>query len=358
LKVKKKRTQANAAPKKPFAPLGSLYAFGMRLRAKRYLKGKLDSWEPSAPCVSIGGISRHENGRVLLSAWILGWALAKKLFPVVLTPPIGGAPSQSPFLIEPGSDFRESGAEAFLLAKYRPEAKILVDKNLSRAGKTAAKIWQPGLFVLHDGFSRLEAGRGIDVALLGRADLDAAWNRVIPSGPWREGAEALARADALVLHMDAEDFEASRKLIEERLVPLEKPIFSFSFKIWQVREPGVGPVAGFEEEPYILVCGDAEQHLASRAAEKFLGHKPRFRLTFPDDHRPTTFDAQKVAAEAKRMRCGRVLCAPKQAVWLTPLEGAKLFVYDPEIGFGPGFGQQRSFGEWWSTAWLGMLEER
>jgi tetraacyldisaccharide 4'-kinase len=358
LKVKRKRPQQTKAPKKPLAPLGSIFSLCMRLRASRYQRGKIASWQPPAPCVSVGGVSRQENGRVLMSAWILGWAQAKKLSPVVLTPPIGAAPSQTPFLIEPGADFREAGAEAYLLAKYRPEAKILVDKNMSRAGQTASKIWQPGLFLLHDGFSHLEARRGVDIVLLGRADCDASWNRVTPSGSWREGAEALGRADVLVLHMDTEDFEASRKLIEERLAPLEKPIFSFSFKIWQVREPGVGPVTDFEEEPYILVCGDGEQHLAGRAAEKFLGHKPRFRLTFPDDHRATTFDAQKVAAEAKRMRCGRVLCAPKQAVWLAPMEGPKLYVYDPELSFGPAFGSSRSFGDWWSTAWLGMLEER
>jgi len=101
--------------------------------------------------------------------------------------------------------------EAALHRRWRPERAVLVDRD--RAGATErARNEGARAVVLDDAFQHRRLARDLDVVLLS-AD-DPFPGPLLPRGPYREPARALARADAVVVTRRDATREASRAVAE------------------------------------------------------------------------------------------------------------------------------------------------
>ena len=84
-----------------FAPLlepaSKGYAWLMRQRAKLYLSGRLPTWRPPMPCISVGNVAWGGTGKTPIVSWILGWAVERGLTPAVLTRGYGAKPPHLPY---------------------------------------------------------------------------------------------------------------------------------------------------------------------------------------------------------------------------------------------------------------------
>jgi len=107
--------------------------------------------------------------------------------------------------------------------------------NPARAGASAWKNCQPDLLLLHDFFSDPTVSRRADIVPLSPQDLDKGWNRVFPAGSWSEGAKALGRASAFVLHLKPGEAPLRKPLAERRLAGFERPVFTVHPEIWRLR---------------------------------------------------------------------------------------------------------------------------
>jgi len=334
----------------PPAALRSLF---MRAKAALYAKNILPAWLPPAPSVCVGGLTPSARGKMMLSAWLLGWAEARGLRPALLAMPGNAKPPRLPFPVTPATPFAHCGPQMGLLARYRPGAAIWADTRPARAGKEAWKTLSPDLFILHDLFSDLSIRRQTDLVLLEPHDLDKGWNRPFPAGFWREGLPALARAAAFVLHIGPRDIPARKALIERRLKRLGKPVFTIHPRIWRLRHADGRTADTLNNEPYLLITPQSNQDMAAKAVQAFLGAPPRLKIVFPDSHRFTPQDKAQIAADAARVRTPHILATNDAFPILDGLPGCNLWTYDPDVTLGPCLLTGQAFTPWWDARWAG-----
>lgn len=331
------------------AALNSL-AMGARERLRSRSAGR--AWNPPAPVVGVGGIDPTARGKVMVSAWLLGWAKAHGV-PAVLLARAASDATRQPVEVTPDTPLAECGMDAAMLARYRPGSAILADKDPVRAGKAAlaAPGADPGLFILHGLFSDFSVKRSADIVLMGAHDLDKGWGRVFPAGGWREGAGALSRASAFVLHLWPDEAQLRRPLAERRLRGFEKPVFTVHPSIWRLRTLDGRTAHDLDGAPYLLVTGQSNQDVAAKACQKFLKLPPRLRVIFPDTHRFTPQDKAMIAADAQRMRSPHVVATPAAALLLGSIPGVTLWTYEPDVVLGPCLFTGVPFRAWWEETW-------
>lgn len=335
------------------APPAALVSMAMRARARLYSKGLLRAFAPPVPTVGVGGIDSLSRGKVMVSAWLLGWARAHGIPAALLAGTRGAQPSSSPLEVTPETPVQECGVDAALLARYRPGSAILADRDPVRACKAALKApgEAPRLLIAHDHFSSLSLKRSADIVLMGAHDLDKGWGRVFPAGGWREGAGALSRASAFVLHLWPDEAQLRRPLAERRLGSFEKPVFTVHPSIWRLRSLDGRTAQDLDGAPYLLVAAQSNQDVAAKACQKFLKLPPRLRVIFPDSHRFTPQDQAMIAADAQRIRAPHVLATPEAALLLGSVPGVTLWTFEPDVVIGPCLLTGAAFKPWWDTVW-------
>ena len=330
------------------APLGWAYGRVMRLRADLYERGALPSWEPPAPCVSVGNIGWGGSGKTPLAGWLLGWAAERGLDPVLLTRGYRARPEKLPYRVHLKSMAEEAGDEPLLLARQNPQATVLVDPVRSRAGKLAAETMNPKLYVLDDGFQHLAVKRRVDLVMLRPDDLGSAWNRVIPAGPWREPEQALHRAHAFIVKASPRRFKEAVPVIRERLARYGRPVFSMSLRPLGVRNLLSGEeLPDFAGRQYLLVTGVAEPGQVAVTAARLLGSGPTEHMAYGDHHLFTRRDVTAILGRAARLGVKRVLCTAKDGVKLGPLAGKDFWSLEVRPAFGPSMGAGGPFPQWW-----------
>ena len=332
-------------------PPSVLTGLAMRVRHALYARKLLPAWTPPAPAVGVGAISPDTGGTVMLSAWLLGWTKARNLRPALLAGVCEGSARTLPLAVTADTAPGECGAEAALLARYRPGTPILADNSPGRAGRHAAKSLSPDLYILHDFFSRPEIRRHADIVLLSAHDLDKGWNRPFPGGSWRENATALRRAAAFVLTIMPGETHLRGPLAQRRLAGLGKPVFTLYPKIWRLRDASGQSAQDLGGEPYLLVTEQSGQDLAAKAAKNVLGLPPRLTVVFPGSHRFTPQDIVQISQDAARMRAPHVLATPGAALRLGSVPGVTFWTYDPHVVLGPCLLSGREFIPWWEEHW-------
>ena len=325
----------------------------MRARAALYAKKILPAWNPPAPAVCVAGLTPHTRGKMMLSAWLIGWAEAHGLHPALLARPGHVEAHRLPLSVTSETPFAQCGPQIGLLAKYRPNAAILADTRPVRAAKTAWETLRPGLFILHDFFSDLSIRRQADLVLLEPNDLDKGWNRPFPAGFWREGLSALSRAAAFVLHIGPRDIPARKALIERRLTRFNKPVFTIHPRIWRLRHADGRTAENLGNEPYLLITPESNQDMAAKAAHAFLGAPPRLKIVVPDSYRFTPQDRAQIAADAVRLRAPHILATNDAFPVLSAVPGCNLWTYDPDVTLGPCLLTGQNFTSWWDAQWNG-----
>ncbi|BBD08986.1 tetraacyldisaccharide 4'-kinase [Desulfovibrio ferrophilus] len=329
-----------------------LYAMAMRLRRQWYESGALTSYKPERPTISIGNICWGGTGKTPLTEWIVQWAINEGLTPAVLTRGYKSIPPELPYLVHEQSTAREAGDEPLLLAKSCPEAHVVVDPQRARAAKWIAKHHNPDLYLLDDGFQHLGIERHLDLVLLRPQDLTEDWNRVIPSGPWREGEEALTRTAAFLIKAPQDDFQALEPFCQEFLAQYKAPVFPFTFSPKGLTRLDRSESArGFGDEPYLLVSGVGEHEQVQRTAEELLGHPPIKHLRFDDHYNYQEDDWKFIREKADLANAERVLCTGKDAVKLVQFNPYNLWTFDHTLDFGPGLFTNHSFPDWWRATW-------
>lgn len=341
------------------APFGAAYGLVMRLRRTCYGSGLLPSWAPPAITVSVGNIGWGGTGKTPLSGWFLGWAERQGLDSVLLTRGYKARPKQYPYLVNGKSLAEEAGDEPLLLAREHPKAHVVVDPVRRRSGPIAYERFSPHLIVLDDGFQHMAVQRDLNLVLFRPEDFEKGWNRVIPSGTWRESESALAGADAFFLKCPPDTFKAMAPLIRKRLGKFEKPVFSFHLRPSALRRiNGKDRTDNFTGGPYALVSGVGDPDQVERTTHDFLGYAPAMRFDFPDHHFYTKTDALEIEAKAAEKGCEHILCTPKDAVKLGPLASDIFWTLDLKVVFGPKALSSETFKAWWADNWGRLSQEK
>lgn len=327
---------------RPFLrPASAVYERVMASRRTRWEDACSAAFRPSRPCLSVGNIAWGGTGKTPLVDWLLGWSEARGLRAVVLTRGYKAKPPVLPLLAEAGRSAREAGDEPLMLALDHPQSAVVVDPDRRRAGRWAEARLSPDLFLLDDGFQHVKVRRDLDLVALRPDDLRTGWGEVIPAGAWREGPEALERADAFLIKATPEEAAALRPDCERRLSRFGRPLFFFSLRPVELRHVKTGERRPVLSGPYALVSGVGAPAQVRGTVTEYMGRPPAEYVVFADHHAYGPADAARLKALAMP-----VICTAKDAVKLRALSLENVWALRVEASFGPALWTAASFPHW------------
>lgn len=160
------------------APAEAAFRAGVRLRNGAFDRGWMRSERISIPVISVGNVAVGGAGKTPVSAWI-----ARRLADWGRRPAIA--------LRGYGED------EIQVHRELNPDIPVFRGARRVDAAREAHSAGRD-VVVLDDAFQHRALARDLDLVLIAAESWDA-HPRVLPRGPWREGVDALARADLLVI---------------------------------------------------------------------------------------------------------------------------------------------------------------
>ena len=174
----------------PLLPLAGAYWAVMKLRAAR---GRADAVRLPLPTIAVGNLSVGGTGKTPLAAWIADYCVARGRTPGILLRGYGGD-------------------EPLVHRRLVPQAVVIANPDRV-AGAVAARAQGAGVLVLDDAYQLLGVERDLNIAVVS-AESAAASPWPLPAGPWREGRDALGRADLIVVTRRCASAEAARALAD------------------------------------------------------------------------------------------------------------------------------------------------
>jgi tetraacyldisaccharide 4'-kinase len=159
-------------------PPALLYRFISAARAKAYGAGLLPSEIPPVPTVAVGNLTVGGSGKTPIATWIAQYYAAKGIRPGIVLRGYG----------------RDEGDVHRALV---PDAVVVENADrLAAAHEAVAR--GAAVLVLDDAFQRLDVGRDLNIAVVS-AESSRAVRWTLPAGPWREGWNAVRRADLIIV---------------------------------------------------------------------------------------------------------------------------------------------------------------
>lgn len=176
-------------------PASALWGLGMRGRAAAFARGWLDVRDLPLPSVAVGNLTVGGSGKTPIAMWIAGHYAGRGLVPGILLRGYRG------------------GDEARVHERALPGAVVVEDPDRA-AGAERALARGAEVLVLDDAFQRLDVRRDLNVLVVS-AETTRAVRWALPAGPWREGLDALERADLVVVTRKRATAEAALGLASE-----------------------------------------------------------------------------------------------------------------------------------------------
>jgi len=185
-------------PPWPLRALSTLFAIVVRLRARAYASGLLQTHRVARPVIVVGNLTVGGTGKTPLVIWLVEQLRAQGLRPgVVLRGYAARGGGGAPRMVESDSDPAEVGDEAVLL-RLRTGVPVAVDRDRVRAAQALVNQGVD-VIVADDGLQHLRLGRDYELVVI-----DAARGfgngYLLPAGPLREPRTRLRQVGAVVLN--------------------------------------------------------------------------------------------------------------------------------------------------------------
>lgn len=184
-------------------PFAGLWRMGIGARNLAYDQGWIPVRDLPLPAVGVGNLTVGGSGKTPLSSWIAAHYIARGLIPGIL--------------------LRGYGRDEVLVHRHRvPGARVVADPDRV-AGAERALAQGAQVLVLDDAFQRRDVWRDFNLAVVS-AETSHAVRWPLPAGPWREGLDALRRADALVITRKRADPGAALSLARKLAPAVDGPV--------------------------------------------------------------------------------------------------------------------------------------
>jgi tetraacyldisaccharide 4'-kinase len=175
-------------------PASGLWRLGMASRELAYRRGWLPVHDLPLPSVGVGNLTVGGSGKTPIAIWIARHYVE------------GG--------LRPGILLRGYGNDETMVHQHSvPEAVVVADPDRV-AGAERALANGAQVLVLDDAYQRLDVRRDLNIVVMS-AETTRAVRWPLPAGPWREGWDALDRADAVIVTRKRATAEAARELARE-----------------------------------------------------------------------------------------------------------------------------------------------
>jgi tetraacyldisaccharide 4'-kinase len=175
-------------------PASGIWRGAMAARGLAYRRGWLAVRDLPLPSVAVGNLTVGGSGKTPIAIWIARHYVEQGLVPGIL--------------------LRGYGGDETLVHQHDvPTAVVVADPDRA-AGAERALANGAQVLVLDDAYQRLDVRRDLNIAVMS-AETTRAVRWSLPAGPWREGWEALGRADALVITRKRAGLDAALALVRD-----------------------------------------------------------------------------------------------------------------------------------------------
>jgi len=161
------------------------YALAMRVRNRRYDRGRADIQRVSAPVVSVGNITLGGTGKTPLVEWIARWYRHRDVRVALVSRGYGATAGHA-------------NDEALELEQKLPDVPHVQNRDRVAGARLAIEEFESQLILLDDGFQHRRLARDLDIVVLDAME-PFGCEHVFPRGLLREPLAGLRRADVLVL---------------------------------------------------------------------------------------------------------------------------------------------------------------
>ena len=194
---------------------------------------------------------------------------------------------------------RESGDEAYMMARHLSDVPIVVGRQRYLAGQIALSRFNVDVLLLDDAYQHRQLARDVDILTLPAIYPFGKPERLLPAGTLREPSTALRRADIVLLtHADAPNIAIDAKKAVKQLAPNALVLESTHQPIH------LHPLIGGESEErtdikalkgkrLLAVCGLGNPG-SFVATLKRCSPESIELLAFPDHHVYTETDGQRI----------------------------------------------------------------
>ncbi|MGD0858970.1 MAG: tetraacyldisaccharide 4'-kinase [Terracidiphilus sp.] len=298
--------------RKLLLPLVPAYRLALALRELRLRAGLEPVRRLRWPVVSIGSLSAGGAGKTPLTI-ALAKALERRGLRVDVLSRGYGRGSQRPALVGPDGSAQEFGDEPLLIARETGVPVYVAAQRfeaglLAEAGRSADL--RLGLHLLDDGFQHRQLHRDVDILLLDGRD----WfeDGLLPAGNLREPLKAARRATIIAIPAPGEEPDGAPNL--------EAALRAWGWEgpVWRLRRRMEVPAV---DGPVVAFCGIArpEQFFAGLEA---VGLRIAARIAFPDHHRYTVRDLDRLVTAARKRGAAALITTEKDQVRLRKLAAA------------------------------------
>jgi tetraacyldisaccharide 4'-kinase len=195
-------------------PASGLWRAAMAARRRAYSRGWLPTAVLPLPAVGIGNLTVGGSGRTAVTVWVARYLAARGLRAALL--------------------LHESAGLGDALRAALPDTLVLNTTDFAGAAREAA-AGGATLLLVDDAFRRPGVARDFDIAVVS-AETTRAVPWALPAGPWREGrAQALSRADAVVITRRRATPEAAAGLAAELAAVVRGPVAVAQLGLLQLR---------------------------------------------------------------------------------------------------------------------------
>ncbi len=266
-----------------------------------------------APVISVGGITMGGAGKTPLVDHLAERLSELGAHPAILTRGYRRRSIETTVLVEAGhpAPVRMTGDEAQIFV-HSGYAHVGIGADRFHTGRLLEEKYQPGVFLLDDGFQHVRLQRDLDLVVIDALN-PFAGGEAFPLGALREPMSALARAGAFVIMRTAPEraYEGIRRQL--RSWNPKAPIFRarvephgwVNYCTRKTEQSLGGPVAAF--------CGLANP-ASFWGTLRSLCLPPVFHWAFRDHHHYTAEQVERLSAQAQMHGSNVLLTTEKDAM--------------------------------------------
>ncbi len=287
-------------------PLSAIYGAAVAAKNLAY-ENRWFSARLSWPVVSIGNLSVGGSGKTPLTIRLAELLTADGIAVDVLSRGYGRTSSATE-RVDPAGDAERFGDEPMLIAR-RTGVPVFVGPSRYQAGLLAeGDSPEPAqrtlaVHLLDDGFQHRQLARAVDIVVIHRSDFA---ERLLPAGRLREPLSALHRADFIALREEDVDLEPRLRHLK-----ITAPI------LWMRRSLTIPDELAGTQGKVIAFCGIArpDDFFSALIASDI---NVELALTFPDHHRYSREDVNRLKTAAAEAHAVAFVTTEKDAVRLDP----------------------------------------
>ena len=299
-------------------PLSFLYGVGTRLH-KMFSKPKA----LPRPVISVGNLTWGGTGKTPVVISLAQFLERNNIQACILSRGyLRKKRARKPLVVSDGKNIIatpfDAGDEPALIARSVPGAIVMSGADRFSAGMAAAENFNPGIFILDDGFQHWELRRNFDIICV-NAGNPFGNGRLIPAGILREPVSALRRAQAIVI-TNADTVEAGalaalkQTIRRQTAVPLTATRYALT-SLAQLTDNTPMNVSDIIPQPVTALSAIADNNRFT-ATLKNHGFIVERHLAFRDHHWFTSRELNTLLTAAANKP---IVTTEKDAVRLAPL---------------------------------------